>query len=564
MNRIRLLMGALLSVLPLLASCTPFQDALQTRAAAYDVTCKESQSGESVTCKPSGNLGASMTIPVLRTPTLPTLGNETTTSFDTALKALHVSTMSVGMKNRFEAAATDAIHIGTLTMGVESSLSLKAPTLSIATLNESASSSPNTITLIADTLEIGALNLADNTRLSIAPFSAASVTVVIGTMRSGSKAHIALASGEYHIGTWTTSGGGLQTSITPTGKVILVHGSNLTVGAANLLNADASGDICSDTHNADDLTLLVHGDVTLKANNRASAILYATGDVTLESGVAFKGAISAQSAINLHQGVKVCYAGCAGSVPTQPQATLTSLGIELDRNELAEGNATTLHVRAFYDDNSIKILSGDFNLSIGDSSIVSFDGNTTLMALKEGETALLARYHGITSNALILSVYKAVNGHRLPPQPDEAQNNSTLLGIDSNNNGVRDDVERWIFSEYDHPVVQAAAMQNAKVFQIILVDPSKARQTKKVMENAHDCIVYYQLYADNLNEELLIPENIEIYEESLPIILNTKERSRAYYKYNQVLSGGIYPLRNIETLKSKCDFNATKVMRGEW
>lgn len=34
-----------------------------------------------------------------------------------------------------------------------------------------------------------------------------------------------------------------------------------------------------------------------------------------------------------------------------------------------------------------------------------------------------------------------VDGHVLPPEPDPVLNNATLLGIDVNNNGVRDDVQ---------------------------------------------------------------------------------------------------------------------------
>jgi hypothetical protein len=44
---------------------------------------------------------------------------------------------------------------------------------------------------------------------------------------------------------------------------------------------------------------------------------------------------------------------------------------------------------------------------------------------------------------------EVIDGHVLPPEPDPKVNNATLLGIDSNNNGVRDDVERWIYSRYD-------------------------------------------------------------------------------------------------------------------
>jgi hypothetical protein len=41
-----------------------------------------------------------------------------------------------------------------------------------------------------------------------------------------------------------------------------------------------------------------------------------------------------------------------------------------------------------------------------------------------------------------------VNGYMLPPCPDPKINDSTLLGIDTNNNNVRDDVERWLIVRY--------------------------------------------------------------------------------------------------------------------
>ena len=46
---------------------------------------------------------------------------------------------------------------------------------------------------------------------------------------------------------------------------------------------------------------------------------------------------------------------------------------------------------------------------------------------------------------------ETINDYELPPEPDPKINNATLLGIDSNNNGVRDDVERWIYKTYKVP-----------------------------------------------------------------------------------------------------------------
>src|SRR3989338_1991490 len=63
-------------------------------------------------------------------------------------------------------------------------------------------------------------------------------------------------------------------------------------------------------------------------------------------------------------------------------------------------------------------------------------------------------------------VWSDVNG-TLPPEPDPAENNATLAGVDSNRNGIRDDVERTIYLKYkDTPRVAIAALQYAKELQM--------------------------------------------------------------------------------------------------
>ena len=41
-----------------------------------------------------------------------------------------------------------------------------------------------------------------------------------------------------------------------------------------------------------------------------------------------------------------------------------------------------------------------------------------------------------------------INGHLLPPMPDKTLNVKSVAGVDVNQNGVRDDVERWIYLGY--------------------------------------------------------------------------------------------------------------------
>lgn len=54
----------------------------------------------------------------------------------------------------------------------------------------------------------------------------------------------------------------------------------------------------------------------------------------------------------------------------------------------------------------------------------------------------------------------------LPPIPNEAENNKTLAGVDSNNNGIRDDVEISIYNTHkDSAKTVAAMLQYAKALQ---------------------------------------------------------------------------------------------------
>lgn len=59
-----------------------------------------------------------------------------------------------------------------------------------------------------------------------------------------------------------------------------------------------------------------------------------------------------------------------------------------------------------------------------------------------------------------------ING-TLPPEPDVAENSATLVGVDSNSNGIRDDVERAIYLKYkDNKRAAIAMLQYAKELQM--------------------------------------------------------------------------------------------------
>jgi hypothetical protein len=154
---------------------------------------------------------------------------------------------------------------------------------------------------------------------------------------------------------------------------------------------------------------------------------------------------------------------------------------------------------------------------------------------------------------------EVIHGHTLPPEPDETLNNSTLLGIDSNNNGVRDDVERWIYYKYKdiHIIHVEIAMQKARANKLVLENPSNAKMIHREVGAALYCEAYYQIYAKYFNKPLLVKEDI-VTKRLTKLIFNTSQRKKAYEEYDQLLSGDTYTTPKIGEGKNFCDFDISK------
>jgi hypothetical protein len=157
-----------------------------------------------------------------------------------------------------------------------------------------------------------------------------------------------------------------------------------------------------------------------------------------------------------------------------------------------------------------------------------------------------------------------VNGFVLPPYPDPKANDSTLLGIDANNNGVRDDVERWLIFKYkdDHRIVTEIGFQGARAYQIAIQDPSKAKETTKLVEAAQACNSYFWLWAKYSNEPILLDHDIITTTAFKTVQFNTKERIKAFFAYDKALSGGVYRLpKTNKDYRDLCSFDADALLK---
>jgi len=207
-----------------------------------------------------------------------------------------------------------------------------------------------------------------------------------------------------------------------------------------------------------------------------------------------------------------------------------------------------------YDTGAEKNITTQVQWSVSDSQIVTVDANNaTLKALKEGTTSVTAKMESIETNMTIV-VYKEINGHRLPPEPDSQVNNSTLLGIDLNDNGVRDDVERYIIIEEaknpNFPKTQTAiSLQYVWAWQKMIESPTIERRA--YLEKASACQEYFidkhtkgMGFQDYLKwqEEYASRLGVELEDK----IFNTKERIIQRFKFNEACSGHIFNSRKTE------------------
>jgi len=162
-----------------------------------------------------------------------------------------------------------------------------------------------------------------------------------------------------------------------------------------------------------------------------------------------------------------------------------------------------------------------------------------------GNTATATQQVTVTWDQTILTT--------LPPDPGAA-GKATLAGIDSDNDGVRDDVQRWIALTYPNSQkTRAALRQDAKAMQVIILNasnPAIARANSIAEGRASDCIRFVRRQVLGT----IVTDTYQINREMEAVFLNTAARSRAWLQADHYLSGMMF---NVPIdLSASCNFNA--------
>ncbi len=240
---------------------------------------------------------------------------------------------------------------------------------------------------------------------------------------------------------------------------------------------------------------------------------------------------------------------------TTPAVTLASLKLTIAKTSLNKDENTTVKVMASYSDNISKDVTEAVEWIVTPEESVSISDNT-LTAQRDIQTSIQAKLGSILSEKVNLNITWIVNGHVLPPEPDPQVNNSTLLGIDVNNNDVRDDVERKIYTTFKKEIKRQYFMQEARHLQAMLADPELV-ENAMMWANKDNYVIACGSY---IYMQYDIPIRKGYYKFIKEAALNTKGRVRKYLMYDHELSGGVYSVPNELRVESSCDFNVTKAL----
>jgi len=245
---------------------------------------------------------------------------------------------------------------------------------------------------------------------------------------------------------------------------------------------------------------------------------------------------------------------------------ITKLTLSLPKKEINKDSTIEAKVTVTYSNNTTKELSKNIEWVVSKKDALKIK-NTKLTALKDYPTPITieAKVKNsinkiVTSNKENLKIYWEVDGHRLPPEPDPKINNSTLLGVDVNKNGVRDDVERWIYEKYKdkHPIHIDIAMQAARGYKLVLEHPEKAKEIYAEVDKTAYCEGYFRVCVTKSIKNKFSLERITTANYFIKKIFNTKTRWKAYILYDTLLSGDSYAIPRCNKAIQLCDFNTSK------
>lgn len=145
----------------------------------------------------------------------------------------------------------------------------------------------------------------------------------------------------------------------------------------------------------------------------------------------------------------------------------------------------------------------------------------------------------------------------LPADPGDA-GKTTVAGIDSDSDGVRDDIQRYIAeTQPDSRPTRAALRQQARMQQRLLIDASDREQSYKnavALGHAIDCVFF-------VRGRLGHNDYVSLVNELRAEFLNTSERTATLFRADAQLGGRNFP-GDFDDIQSHCSFDTSELPKG--
>lgn len=147
------------------------------------------------------------------------------------------------------------------------------------------------------------------------------------------------------------------------------------------------------------------------------------------------------------------------------------------------------------------------------------------------------------------------DGEVEPSIPNRAENDKTILGIDSNKNGIRDDIDIWINRTALDYNERMAMRQYAKAYQykIKVSEMNLKDEATKAVQGVADASVCISTFEYLRTNEILLDKEYDLALEMQKIIFNQKSRFLNNEFYNRY--GTIVSFTNPNKPYLNCKFN---------
>ena len=130
----------------------------------------------------------------------------------------------------------------------------------------------------------------------------------------------------------------------------------------------------------------------------------------------------------------------------------------------------------------------------------------------------------------------------LPPDPGEA-GKATIEGVDIDDDGLRDDVQRFIYMNYSAEETRILVNYAKNIQDMIINSDNKEASVTIAQKMMLQLECMMSLDPEGAREKL---KNVE------SLLVNTSERFREYIKANQHLSGETFLTSKVENLQDSC------------